>query len=62
MCAKCKEALEILTAEFGKKHAGYLLWNETCFPMDGEIALKQARELVERSKKAKAATSPKVRP
>ena len=33
MCEKCQEALN-------------LLWNETCYPFDGDTTLKQTKELV----------------
>ena len=45
MCAKCKEAHDLLTSSgLSEEQAGYVLWEKTCFPMDGEIALRQVKE------------------
>lgn len=39
-------AARLLEARFGRRMGEYLLWNETCFPMDGATALRQARQLI----------------
>lgn len=40
-------AARLLEARFGRRVGEILLWNETCFPMDGATALSQARKLIE---------------
>ena len=54
MCIKCQEAMNLLTATFGEERAKYLLWEETCFPMDGDTALEQAKGLVAAEEKRRA--------
>ena len=39
-------AAKILFGALPEDEAGYLLWNETCFPMDCREASKQAIEIL----------------
>lgn len=36
----------LLIDHFGKDLGGYLLWNETCYPMSDEVAYDQAMYLI----------------
>jgi hypothetical protein len=46
MCEKCAEALHKLKEVFGEEDAHELLWNATCYPMDGPICLGQTETLI----------------
>jgi hypothetical protein len=45
-------AAKLLVYRFGEREGLYLLWNETCFPMDGATALAQARALIDQRRGA----------
>ena len=48
MCVLCVQALAKLEVAFGKEAAQMLLWNATCYPMEGEACLRQADELIDK--------------
>lgn len=45
-CPVVKKAIE----NFGEELGNILLWNETCFPMDDDIAMEQLDQLIEKKR------------